>query len=124
MRLPSRPSPYAAARAASTTSTRRTIPAPPPYGESSTWPPPSGVVSLHRRAGQELDQLAHQMAVLVAIYLRARRLDALGAQEARHGARRTGAVGEPVPCALRVDHDRRGVCLGVVVPDRLDRPAV
>ena len=42
---PGRSSPYAASSAASTTSTRSTIPAPPPYGSSSTWPARSGVVS-------------------------------------------------------------------------------
>src|SRR5581483_10672977 len=37
--------PYTASSAAATTATRSTIPAPPPYGASSTWPFASGVVS-------------------------------------------------------------------------------
>ena len=37
--------PYTASSAAETTSTRSTIPGPPPYGSSSTWPALSGVVS-------------------------------------------------------------------------------
>ena len=37
--------PYTASSAAATTSTRSTIPGPPPYGSSSTWPALSGVVS-------------------------------------------------------------------------------
>src|SRR5204863_9897190 len=42
--------PYAASRAAATTSTRSTIPAPPPYGSSSTWAARSGVVSRYENS--------------------------------------------------------------------------
>src|SRR3954468_13039639 len=54
----------------------------------------------------------------------ARRPDALGAQQSGDGGGRLGAVGKPVLGAIRVDHDRRRVGLGVVMPDRLDGPAV
>src|SRR3954447_6322726 len=51
-------------------------------------------------------------------------LDALDPQQRRDrpGGRR--ARREPVAGAILVDHDQRGIRLRVVLPDRLDRPAV
>ena len=51
-------------------------------------------------------------------------MDALGAQQLCDRAGGLGAAGEPVADALLVEHDRRGIGLGVVVADDLDHPPV
>src|SRR6185436_16797827 len=44
--------------------------------------------------------------------------------ELLHGVGGLRAARDPVPEALLVDHDRRGLSLRVVVADRLDEPAI
>src|ERR1700722_16280512 len=50
--------------------------------------------------------------------------DALRVQELADGLARLGAAREPVTNALFVEHDRRGIGLGVVMHDGLDHPSV
>src|SRR6476659_7636737 len=95
----------------------------PPTVISSTRSPFSSTSETSTESGSSTSARARN-STSSRMSLSARRLDALGAKQSRHGAGRLGAMGEPVLGALRVDHDRRGIGLRVVVPDRLDRPAV
>src|SRR3954451_16729882 len=65
--------------------------------------------------GQLLEQLAHGVRL---------RGDVLRLEQLAHRVRRLGALLQPGPDALLVEHDRRGLGLGVVVADGLDDPAV
>src|SRR5581483_12496127 len=71
---------------------------------------------IHEGAAEELDQLAHRLGAGGG--------DALSAQERRHRARRLRPPLEPVAHPLLVELDHRGLGLGVVMADRLDRPPV